>query len=72
MLDWLPDGDYAGASVCTECSFGVLIVRGSEQNAESRGGVHGQAGQLRVHYVSRGTHSEEPRMKYATSRGVPE
>jgi hypothetical protein len=72
MLDWPPEGDYPGASVCADCMFGVMIVRGSVQDAESEAGVHGRAGQLRVHHVSRGSRTEEPRMKYATSRGVPE
>jgi hypothetical protein len=71
MLDWFPDKDYAGAVVCIHCSFGVMIVKNSDHNAVSQSGVDGRAGKVRVHYVTRGTRTEEPRMKYATTKGVP-
>jgi len=70
MLDWFPDKDYAGAVVCIYCSFGVLIVKGSDRDAVSGSGFHGRAGKVRVHYVTRGSHTEEPRMRYATEKGT--
>lgn len=71
MLDWFPDKDYAGTVVCIGCSFGVLIVKNSDHNATSKSGFEGRAGKVRVHYVTRGSNTEEPTMKYATTRGVP-
>lgn len=71
MLDWFPDRDYAGAVVCLHCSFGVLIVKGSAHDATSISGFKGRAGRVRVHYVTQGSRTEEPRMRYATTRGVP-
>lgn len=71
MLDWFPDKDYVGAVVCIGCSFGVLIVKNSDHDAVSESGFKGRAGKVRVHYVTRGTRTEEPCMKYATTRGIP-
>lgn len=60
MIDWLPDSTiseefpkgYPGAVVCIACSYGVLIVRGSDHDAVSQSGFKGRAGKVRVHYVS--------------------
>lgn len=66
MLDWFPDDEgYPGAVVCIYCSYGVLIVRGSEHRAVSRGGHSGLAGKLRAHLLD-----GDENMKYATKRGL--
>jgi hypothetical protein len=67
MLCWLPSDsstdDYPGAVVCYECSFGVLVVRGSIHDAVSEAGTRGPAGKTRVHYITKSP-SSEPVMAY--------
>lgn len=62
MLAWFPDSKpspeldgkpYPGAVVCMSCSFGVMIVRGSDRAATSVSGFEGRAGKVRVHYVTK-------------------
>lgn len=52
MLDWFPEGDYPGAVVCSGCSYGVLIRKGTARPATSIAGFEGMAGVVRTHYVS--------------------
>ncbi len=52
MVDWFPDDDYPGASVCIGCSYGVLLRKGSVEPAVSNSGFQGYSGTLRVHYVN--------------------
>jgi hypothetical protein len=53
LLSWFPDkSGYPGAVVC-ECSYGVLVRKGSVREATSQAGHQGDAGIVRVHYVSR-------------------
>ena len=52
MLAWSPEGDYPGAALCIYCSFGVLVKKGSVEEAVSETGVEGFAGVMRTHYVN--------------------
>lgn len=56
MLCWPPDKktDYPGAVVC-DCSFGVLVRKGSAHPATSLTGFEGTAGVVRNHYVKERT-----------------
>lgn len=51
MLAWPPGPGYAGAVVCLGCSFGVLIIAGTDHPAASQAGYEGTAGTVRVHEV---------------------
>lgn len=62
MIDWPPDLNpdvefggkpYPGAVVCLGCSFGVLIVKGSDHDTVSQSGYEGRAGKVRIHYVTK-------------------
>lgn len=65
MLAWGPDGDYPGAVVCIECSFGVLIWKGTAMEAVSESGHPGLAGKVRAHDVYHGRLDIEE-MRYVT------
>lgn len=53
MLSWFPDeSGYPGAVVC-ECSYGVLVRKGSVREGTSMTGFEGMAGTVRNHYVSK-------------------
>ena len=66
MLAWGPDPktDYPGAVVCIDCSFGVLIKKGTAHEATSMAGNEWLAGTVRAHDVYRipgGRHPEKMR-----------
>jgi hypothetical protein len=64
MLAWKPDpkDDYPGAVVCLDCSFGVLVNKGSVHPATSMAGNEWLAGKVRAHDVlGDGRHKEKMR-----------
>lgn len=55
MLAWSPDPKegYPGAVVCLGCSGGILVRKGSVEEATSVSGFEGLAGIVRNHYVDK-------------------
>lgn len=51
VIDWDPTDDYPGASVCTGCSFGVLLLKGKYFKSFTGSGHEARFGTLRTHYV---------------------
>ena len=57
MLAWPPDKEgYPGAVVC-QCSFGVLVRKGTAQPDMSEAEIHGYSGIVRVHYIEKNSES---------------
>lgn len=68
-VDWTATPDYPGASVCINCSYGVLLCRRSIVQGQSVSGWHGDFGRLRVHYVKR-DEREPVGMTYSKPKGL--
>lgn len=65
FIDWAPDPkeNYPGAVVCLGCSFGVLVVKGSQHQSVSQAGNPGLFGKVRRHYVVREWDDQRLRME---------
>lgn len=56
VVDWQRTEDYAGASVCIHCSFGVLLKKNKRIYVSISGaGYECNFGTLRKHYVNHKT-----------------